>query len=85
MHYGFFTTYWNLPHDGQRVINSEAQQALIDLAVSRGEVDDPRGTTEMPGERARIGRMVWSDERGFAVGLLVLGFAVKVGHSVCSG
>lgn len=80
-HYGFFISYWSLPHDGRRVINSDAQQALIDLAVSRHEIADPSSGQETDAQRARVGREVWELERGFAVWVLILGFAVKVGHT----
>lgn len=81
-HYGFFSAYWALPHDGRRIINSDAQQALIDLAVSRHEIADPASGRETDAHRARVGREVWEAERGFAVGVLLLGFAVKVRFAV---
>jgi hypothetical protein len=63
------------------VINSDAQQALIDLAVSRHEIADPASGQETDAQRARVGREVWELERGFAVWVLILGFAVKVGRA----
>ncbi|WVN88124.1 uncharacterized protein L203_103325 [Cryptococcus depauperatus CBS 7841] len=78
-HYIFYRHYWyTVPHDGRRTINSQAQQDLIDLAVSRGEVQgkiDGEGAEEL---RKTLAGKIWQGEKGFAVWVLILGWALKV-------
>lgn len=50
--------------------------------MSRHEIADPASGGETDAHRARVGREVWEAERGFAVGVLLLGFAVKVRYAV---
>lgn len=83
-HYGFYQHYWyTVPHDGRRVINSSAQQALIDLAVSRGETEDP---SAIGGDaaRARLAEGIWASERVVALWLLFFGFVVKASRETHS-
>ncbi|ORX36828.1 Inositolphosphorylceramide synthase subunit Kei1-domain-containing protein [Kockovaella imperatae] len=80
-HYLFYYDYWYLqPHDGRRSINSRAQQDLIDLAVSRGEVSNPAGGggDGQDGMRAALALEIWERERIFAIWTVILGFALKV-------
>ncbi|WWD17469.1 hypothetical protein CI109_101910 [Kwoniella shandongensis] len=80
-HYIFYLTYWySVPHDGRRTINSQAQQDLIDLALSRGEIRQP---TEDQSEaldelRVALAGEIWEAEKGFAVWTLVIGWFVKI-------
>lgn len=72
---GFARHYWyEVPHDGRRVVNSQAQEDLIRLAVSRGEVSD-----KMPDNIAEIAKGLWEKEEGFARIVLVLAWLIKVG------
>lgn len=65
--------YYATPHDGRRIINSQAQQDLIDLAISRGEV---------PAEREYDVKLVaeglWRQERTTAAVCLVGIWSIKV-------
>lgn len=71
---GFARHYWyEVPHDGRRVVNSKAQEDLIRLAVSRGEVSD-----KMPDNIAEIARGLWEKEEPFARVVLFLVWLVKV-------
>jgi hypothetical protein len=71
---GFARHYWyEVPHDGRRVANSKAQEDLIRLAVSRGEVSD-----KMPDNIAEIARGLWEKEEGFALMVLFASWLIKV-------
>ncbi|KAK4687855.1 inositol phosphorylceramide synthase regulatory subunit, partial [Tremellales sp. Uapishka_1] len=78
-HYLFQQNYWySVPHDGRRTANSQAQIDLINLAASRGEispVDTGGGTDET---RVALAGEIWRNERGFAMGVLFVGWIVKV-------
>ena len=80
-HYLFYRHYWYVqPHDGRRITNSQAQQDLINLAVSRGEIEDPtlndaEGMDEL---RAALAGEIWQTERVQAVWTLVASWALKV-------
>ncbi|KAJ9098459.1 hypothetical protein QFC19_006326 [Naganishia cerealis] len=70
---GFARHYWyEVPHDGRRVVNSQAQEDLIRLAVSRGEVSD-----KMPDNIEEIARGLWEKEEPFAKVVLFLAWAIK--------
>ncbi|ODO08909.1 hypothetical protein L198_00648 [Cryptococcus wingfieldii CBS 7118] len=80
-HYVFFYKYWyNTPHDGRRTINSQAQQDLINLALSRGEITEPVGgdSNRLDELRAALAEDIWAQEKGFAVWTLVAGWALKI-------
>ncbi|KAJ9112806.1 hypothetical protein QFC20_002134 [Naganishia adeliensis] len=71
---GFARHYWyEVPHDGRRVVNSQAQEDLIRLAVSRGEVSD-----KMPDNIAEIARGLWEKEEGTARVVLFLSWLIKI-------
>lgn len=74
----FARAFIHAPHDGRRVANSRAQQDLIDLAVSRGEVRPPSGAGADDRETARVAKVLWEQERMTAGFVLVLTWAVKV-------
>jgi hypothetical protein len=80
-HYLFYYTYWFItPHDGRRTANSQAQQDLINLAASRGEIIDP-ATQETPGMdelRKALAGDIWKAEKVFAGWTLIAGFFLKV-------
>ncbi|GFZ44125.1 hypothetical protein JCM24511_01846 [Saitozyma sp. JCM 24511] len=81
-HYLFFLHYWySVPHDGRRTANSQAQQDLINLAASRGEIAVPTAGDEAEGIddlRAALAGEIWQQEKGYAVGVLLFGWALKV-------
>ena len=80
-HYLFYYDYWyNQPHDGRRPVNSRAQQDLINLAVSRGEIIDPATQTSQGIEdlRAALAGEIWESESKFASWTIVVGFFFKV-------
>ncbi|KAK8864234.1 hypothetical protein IAR55_001480 [Kwoniella newhampshirensis] len=80
-HYIFFETYWySVPHDGRRTINSQAQQDLIDLALSRGEIRQPTAdqTEALDELRVALAGDIWEAEKGFAVWTLVAGWLLKI-------
>ncbi|ORY32539.1 Inositolphosphorylceramide synthase subunit Kei1-domain-containing protein [Naematelia encephala] len=80
-HYIFFHRYWyELAHDGQRSTNSRAQQDIIDLAISRGEVLAPSGEDAdgMDELRAALAGEIWRREKVYAVWVIIFGFFLKV-------
>ncbi|WVF71641.1 hypothetical protein IAT40_006449 [Kwoniella sp. CBS 6097] len=83
-HYLFYQHYWYVvPHDGRRTANSQAQQDLIDLALSRGEIAQPShsgsGADEGLDElRAALAGEIWDAEKGFAIWTLVFGWLLKI-------
>lgn len=83
-HYFFFYSYWYIQkHDGQRDLNSQAQKDIYELAVSRGEVsasdsDKSEATAQI---RASQAQEIWNQEKGYALGVIFLGFLLKVSES----
>ncbi|KAL7421769.1 hypothetical protein Q5752_003540 [Cryptotrichosporon argae] len=82
-HYLFFRHYWYaVPHDGRRVSNSQAQQDLIDLALSRGEIAQAEtggaGGVAMDELRAALAGEIWRQEKGYAVATLLFGWLIKL-------
>jgi hypothetical protein len=80
-HFIFYQHYWYvIPHDGRRILNSQAQQDLVDLAVSRGEIPDPASGKDTPGAddvRKALAGEIWSQEKVFAGWTLFFGFLLK--------
>lgn len=75
-HYLFYYNYWYVQaHDGKRTINSQAQTDIVDLATSRHEVT-PMEDDEL---RTQLALQIWNHEKGYALGLIVFGFLLKVG------
>lgn len=83
-HYLFFEVYWyQIPHDGRRTANSQAQIDLINLAASRGEIPPPNseegggmdGANEL---RIALAQDIWRDEKVYAGWALVFGWLLKV-------
>lgn len=80
-HYIFYLHYWyTVPHDGRRTINSQAQQDLINLALSRGEITEPTGESGQSSDELRMALAgeIWERERGFAVWTLLAGWILKI-------
>ncbi|EIW65733.1 hypothetical protein M231_04271 [Tremella mesenterica] len=81
-HYLFYQHYWySVPHDGRRVSNSQAQQDLINLAASRGEIEDPALTQDDPATeelRAALAGEIWQTEKVFAGWTLIAGWLLKI-------
>jgi hypothetical protein len=88
-HYLFFDVYWyQIPHDGRRTANSQAQIDLINLAASRGEIPPPHsdenspiGGDGMDGQtelRVALAQEIWKDEKVYAGWALIFGWALKV-------
>lgn len=77
-HWAFFYNYWYiLKHDGSRVVNSQAQKDIYDLAISRGEISPPEG--ESAADKAALALGIWENEKGYALGVILVGFLIKVG------
>ncbi|WVR07211.1 hypothetical protein IAU60_004252 [Kwoniella sp. DSM 27419] len=78
-HYAFYRHYWYVvPHDGRQSVKSAAQQDIIDLAVSRGEIPRPSASDSGVDElRAALAGEIWDAEKGFALWTLVVGFLLK--------
>ncbi|KAI0316019.1 Inositolphosphorylceramide synthase subunit Kei1-domain-containing protein [Amylostereum chailletii] len=68
----FFAVHWWVytPHDGQRVSNSPAQQALID-----GYIGELQHMTDA--ERAAAAERVWGQEKNAALAIIILGWLSK--------
>jgi hypothetical protein len=78
-HYLFFKSYWyDLPHDGKRNANSQAQQDLIDLAASRGEIPMPDTSDQDDATRAALAGQIWQEEKVYAGWALIFGWLLKV-------
>jgi hypothetical protein len=79
-HFLFFQRYWyDLPHDGRRNANSQAQQDIINLAVSRGEIPQPTDSTEQDDARtAALAGQIWEEEKVYAGWALIFGWLLKV-------
>jgi hypothetical protein len=72
----FAVNWWvYVKHDGERLVNGEAQKAMIELAISRGEVGGQELSVE---ERAKIALVLWGKEKAFAVVVLVACWVLKV-------
>lgn len=75
-HYIFFYQYWYvLKHDGTRSLNSQAQKDIYDLALSRGETIPLEDAQE---RQAQLAHGVWTNEKGYALGVIAVGFLLKV-------
>jgi hypothetical protein len=81
-HYLFQQDYWQQPHDGKRLMTSQAQKDLIDLALSRGEITEVGHGGGADDIIKALAGEIWEKEKGFAIGVLAVGFLVKVG--LCS-
>ncbi|WWC89510.1 uncharacterized protein L201_004434 [Kwoniella dendrophila CBS 6074] len=82
-HYLFYLNYWyNIPHDGKRISNSQAQQDLINLALSRNEITQPSNSgtsTEALDElRSALAGEIWEREKVFAGWTLIIGWLLKI-------
>ncbi|WWC94000.1 hypothetical protein V866_000838 [Kwoniella sp. B9012] len=81
-HYVFYLNYWYvIPHDGRRTANSQAQQDIIELALSRGEISQPSTDQENEGLdelRAALAGEIWEREKVFAGWTLVVGWLIKI-------
>jgi len=70
----FANYYWyGVAHDGMRIANSPAQQALIELAISRGEITAGRSE-----DIAALAQQLWTKERGTAALVLILIWFMKI-------
>ncbi|BEI89107.1 uncharacterized protein CcaverHIS019_0204690 [Cutaneotrichosporon cavernicola] len=80
-HYAFFYNYWYIQkHEGQRDLHSQAQKDIFELAVSRGEVSASDANPSEAEAQIRAGQamQIWNDEKGYALGVIFLGFLFKV-------
>ncbi|WWC70402.1 uncharacterized protein I206_104352 [Kwoniella pini CBS 10737] len=82
-HYIFYLHYWYVvPHDGRRTANSQAQQDLINLALSRGEITQPSGENDnnegLSELRAALAGEIWEREKVFAGWTLIAGWLLKI-------
>lgn len=70
----FFAVIWWVytPHDGQRTVNSAAQEEM----AAKGGTGGSRNMTEQ--ERVVAARMIWDKEKGTAAGIIVLSWLAKV-------
>lgn len=83
-HYLFFYNYWYIQkHEGQRDLNSQAQKDIFELAVSRGEVSasDANPSEADAQLRASQAMQIWNHEKGYALGVILVGFLFKVSTS----
>ncbi|WOO85578.1 Inositol phoshorylceramide synthase regulatory subunit kei1 [Vanrija pseudolonga] len=75
-HYIFYYRYWyEVKHDGKRELNSQAQKDIFNLALSRNETE-PLGAHS--DAAAALANRVWAEEKGYAVGVTLIGFLLKV-------
>ena len=72
--------WYEIPHDGARTFNSQAQKDLVDLAISRHEIP-----AERPSDTARIAHGLWETEKGFTAFVLVMAWFLKVGLKALNG
>lgn len=80
-HLAFYHSYWYIHrHDGRRVVNSQAQQDLIDLAYSRGEIPNPHSPADPHTDEVReaLALEIWNVEKHYAVWTLLAAFVLKV-------
>lgn len=76
-HYIFYYAYWyTLKHDGTRVLNSQAQKDIFELALSRGETEPLDAGRD---KQAQLAHEIWNKEKGYALGVIAVGFLLKVG------
>lgn len=71
----FAVSWWNSPHDGVRILNSDAQRDMVKLAQSRGEIGGQELSKE---ELARMAMQLWGKEKLMAVLVLLVCWVVKV-------
>ncbi|KAL1405434.1 hypothetical protein Q8F55_009065 [Vanrija albida] len=77
-HYIFYYRYWyQVAHDGKRELNSQAQQDIFNLALSRNETE-PIPAAGQSAADAQIANQIWAEEKGYAVGVTLFGFLLKV-------
>jgi len=70
----FSVHYWlYTDHNGERVINSEAQRQLIEVASDI--LDIPELSTD---ERHRIAQDLWNTEKGHAAAVIIIGWVLKI-------
>ncbi|CAK9786177.1 DUF1753-domain-containing protein [Cutaneotrichosporon oleaginosum] len=80
-HYLFFYNYWYIQkHEGQRDLNSQAQKDIFNLAVSRNEVSASDANPSEADAQLRAGQamQIWNHEKGYALGVIMLGFLFKI-------
>ena len=67
----FFAVLWWIynPHDGEKVVNSAAQEAM---AGAHGN------TTMSHAERVAAAQQIWNQEKGLAAAFLIAGWVSKV-------
>ena len=68
----FFAVLWYayIPHDGERVANSEAQKAMMGDGGMGGKLDHDA--------RKAAALALWKSERGFSAAVIVGGWFIKV-------
>jgi inositol phosphorylceramide synthase regulatory subunit len=73
----YFSVDWWVytEHNGERVINSDAQKKLIDVAI-----DIPELSID---ERHRIAQELWDKEKGQAAAVIIIGWLLKVNSLPC--
>ncbi|EKD05338.1 hypothetical protein A1Q2_00362 [Trichosporon asahii var. asahii CBS 8904] len=75
-HYIFYYAYWyTLKHDGTRVLNSQAQKDIFELALSREETEPLDAGRD---KQAQLAHEIWNKEKGYALGVIAVGFLLKV-------
>ncbi|PCH44422.1 DUF1753-domain-containing protein [Wolfiporia cocos MD-104 SS10] len=69
----FFAVVWWVytPHDGRRQANSAAQEEMMNAGTQLG------GHNMTAEERERAAMTIWSEEKGLATAVIVLGWLVK--------
>lgn len=76
-HYIFYYRYWyQVAHDGKRELNSQAQKDIFNLALSRNETEPIPAHGDAA--TAALANKVWAEEKGYAVGVTLFGFLLKV-------
>jgi len=70
----FFGVVWWVytPHDGQRIANSDAQREMA------GGASGTEGHNMTAEERAEAALGIWNKEKGFAAGVLIIGWLIKI-------
>lgn len=76
----YFGVVWYIynPHDGRRDATTQARKELLAGHTTVDDAGSALDTGESDAERARKALGVWNDEKGFATGVLVLGWLLKV-------
>lgn len=78
-HYIFYYAYWyTLKHDGTRVLNSQAQKDIFELALSRSETEPLDAGRD---KQDQLAHEIWNKEKGYALGVIAVGFLLKVGRA----